>query len=406
MANAIPPLERGLNGENVILGFLDTRFDGTSGELFDAPSLSHLMDGRATWRDFTEADQEFHGSNQRSRHGLSVASVAVGYAPGFLIGPAHGATVYAATTEFEHHERNSEEDNLVAALEWMESEGVDVVNISLGYRQFDTGQHSYSPIDFDGDTGLTTIAADRAVMLGVVVVSSAGNSGADIFEPKTIGMPADGDSVIAVGGVEATGRRSTFSSLGPTSDNRIKPDVAAQATSVFLAVHEVGYAFFNGTSFSSPMVAAVVCQILQANPELNPMEVLQLLRSTASQENSPDNFLGWGIVDADAATIKATTPVSIEPEINAIEGPTFGSPHPNPALRWTILPIRTNRKLNHAEVQVYDTLGRLVARPYSGPLEAGKADITLDTSGLAPGAYHYVINGYGRPHSGTFMVGR
>ena len=405
IVNAIPLLERGINGEGVFLGIIDTRFDTVDEEvLFGAPSLRHLNDGRAVWRDFTQVDQQFWGGNQSSRHGVNVTSVAAGYAPGQIIGPAHGATVYAATTEFAPHERNSEEDNLVAALEWMESEGVDVVNISLGYKRFDPGQRSYSEPELDGDTGLTTIAADRAAELGVTVVTSAGNSGADILGPRTIATPADGDSVITVGAVDGNGRRSLFSSFGPTADLRTKPDVAAMGSGVFVQFGHGTYNRANGTSFSSPMVAGIACQLLQVNPSLTPMEILRVLRSTASQSRNADNRLGWGIIDADLAAGRAID-VSNEPAPDALDRLTLETPHPNPALHSTILPIETPRRVHYARIRVYDTLGRIVARPHSGPLQAGRSEIVLDTINLAPGAYYYLLESEGRTRSGTFIVG-
>ena len=229
---------------------------------------------------------------------MNTSSVAVGYIENQLIGPAHGATIWGAVTECAPYERNIEEDNFVAGAEWLESQGIDIISASLGYIRFDSSQHSYTFADLDGDTGITTKIYDAAAGRGVVTVTSAGNDGDNANQPF-ISMPADGDSVIAVGGVSPRGDYTYFSSIGPTADGRYKPDVAAQAEFVYVATGSgVRYSF--GTSFSAPMVAGIVAQVLQVNPYLNPKQIWEVLTSTASRNSTPDNRLGWGIVDADA----------------------------------------------------------------------------------------------------------
>jgi subtilisin family serine protease len=154
----------------------------------------------------------------------------------------------------------------------------------------------------DGDTAISTRAADLAGERGVMVVNSAGNEGPDT-RGNTLGAPADGNLVLAVGAVTSTGTRASFSSVGPTADGRIKPDVAAQGVGVKVARPDnaTGYTTANGTSFSCPLTAGVVALLVQANPSATPDQVFGALRSTASQASSPDNLLGYGIVDALAA---------------------------------------------------------------------------------------------------------
>src|SRR5512144_1054910 len=99
----------------------------------------------------------------------------------------------------------------------------------------------------DGNTTLITRAADHAVGLGIVVVNSAGNAGAGDGIHNTLGAPADGDSVITAGAVDAAGNRTSFSSVGPTTDfpARIKPDIMAMGINVKVASSTVtnGYGF-------------------------------------------------------------------------------------------------------------------------------------------------------------------
>lgn len=408
LINAVQPLERGINGEGVLIGFLDTRYDLVTGQHFDHRALRHIPNsGRLLEvRDFTTADQAANGANQTSRHGMSVASVAVGFEEGQMVGPAYGAQVLAATTEFGPFERNVEEDNFVRGLEWLESQGVDVVNTSLGYSEFDAGQHSYTPADLDGDTGITTVAFDLAASLGVVVVGSAGNEGNAPW--RFITTPADGDSVIAVGSVDNLGTRNAFSGVGPTADGRIKPDVAAQGSTVFLASSNGAYNSNGaGTSFSSPMVAAVAAQILQVNPNLNPIEVRDILRETASQAANPDNLLGWGIIDADAAILRAESLVTAtEDEAPLPTAFEIRAPYPNPFTDETVFEVRAPAQAGFARMSIYNLLGQRVDVPFEGALNPGVNTIVFRAASLPAGLYLYRLEGDGVSRTGKMVLMR
>ena len=360
MVRADAVVAAGYTGAGVRVGFLDTTYD------FSHPALAHVQaSGRLIGvRDFTPAAQS-------NTHGLSTSSVAFGYAEGHLVGPAFGAEVLAATTEYAPTETHAEEDALVAGLEWMEAEGVDVVNISLGYTTFDAGEGDYTPADLDGNTAIVTRAVDRAAARGVVVVTSAGNEGNSSW--RFISAPADADSVITVGAVDADGSRSSFSSFGPTADGRTKPDVAALGRNVYVARPNGAYGFSNGTSFSSPMVAGVVAQLLEADPTLNPIEIRAVLRATASQSSAPDNALGWGVVDALAALAAL---------------PTVGEPGPS-APDWRLYPSVTAsggrivvESPPVAELEVFDLTGRRVA--LLGP---GSGRRSVEVPALPTGLY-------------------
>ncbi len=374
--NAIEPLEAGFNGTGVRIGFLDTTFD------FDHPVFAQLVDeGRL----IEVVDLTGQTPPQTNTHGHSVASTAVGFFEGQLVGPCYGGEVLAASTEYAPTETNQEEDAFVAGMEYMESMGADVVNVSLGYNIFDAGQRSYTFAEFDGDTAITTRAADWAAQRGIVVVTSAGNEGNGAWQKIT--SPADADSVITVGSVRADGSKSAFSSFGPTADGRIKPDVSAMGSGVVLARPNAAYGSGNGTSFSSPLTAGVVCQILQANPDLNPIQVRDLLRETASQATAPDTLLGWGIIDA-AAAVQSAVVLDQEPtETPEAAGFTLSAPYPNPTARQATIAFTSEHPGVSVQLRVYDVLGRQVAEVFDGRAQTAPQTFPLNMEPYPPGLY-------------------
>jgi len=295
--------EMGLHGEGVVVAVFDAGFNTLFHEAFAAMSIVDR-------HDFVNGDDDVGDGPDRGEgsHGTATLSVLGGFAPGHLIGPAFNATFLLAKTEDTTSETPVEEDNWAAAAEWAEARGADVISSSLGYLTFDPGSPSYTFEDMNGTVAISTRAADLAGARGVVVVNSAGNEGPNALH-NTLGAPADGLLVLAVGAVTSTGARASFSSVGPTSDGRTKPDVAAQGVAVTAAAPRTpsGYVTVSGTSFSCPLTAGVVALVLQARPSATVSEVEDALRATASQAGRPDNLLGWGIVDA-AKAVQAITP--------------------------------------------------------------------------------------------------
>ena len=242
-------------------------------------------------------------------HGIATLSVLAGFQPGQLIGPAYGAELALARTENDASETPVEEDNWVAAAEWADSLGADVVSSSVGYNFFDAPFPGLTWEMMDGNTAVITRAADWAAARGILVVSSAGNEGFNSMH-NTLLAPSDADSCITVGGVwtppgMTVPERYVTSSVGPTTSNppRTKPDVVALGANVWFAssANTSAYAMNSGTSFACPMVAGVAALLLSAVPSATPRQIRDVLRATASHPNTPDNQTGWGIVNAAAA---------------------------------------------------------------------------------------------------------
>ncbi|MBO6576278.1 MAG: S8 family serine peptidase [Rhodothermales bacterium] len=389
--NAIAGIEAGLNGAGVILGIVDTG----AGDL-QHPATQHILDaGRLLdQRDFTGQPDD------NNRHALAVLSVAAGYAPGRLIGPAYAADILLARTEYAPTETNQEEDNFVAGMEWMESRGADVVNISLGYSEFDPGQNSYTVDQMDGDTPITTQAADLAAQLGVTVVNSAGNAGSSAWGKIT--SPADGDSVIAVGAVGPNGILTSFSGRGPSADGRIKPDVSAMGSSVTVATRNGYSTGGNGTSFSAPMVAGIAAQLLQVNPTLQPMQIREILQRTASHHHEPNNGTGHGVIDAGAALALAAT-WTTDVESDTPSGSFSAEAFPNPSRTSPRLAVQLP-EAGPVEITVFDLLGREVARSTLPGLSAGGHVLDLPTPPGANGWLGYRLTAGARVTTGSVIL--
>ncbi len=299
--------DMGYTGQGVTVCVMDAGFSRLSHTAFDSMNII------AAW-DFVNNDPNVGNQSDSGdgSHGTETLSTIGGYAPGHIIGPAFNASYILAKTENTDSETPLEEDNWIAAMEWADSIGVDVTSTSLSYTDFDPPWLSYTWEDMDGNTAIITNGADYAAYLGIVVVNSAGNYGYNASH-NTLGAPADGDSVIAAGAVEYSGTRSSFSSVGPTADGRIKPDIMALGSGNVVAspYNDNSYSYVSGTSFSCPLSAGVAALILCANPGLTPMQVRDAMRETASQSNNPDNQYGWGILNALDAVNYFPTPVEL-----------------------------------------------------------------------------------------------
>jgi len=302
----------GYNGNGVIIAMLDAGFNNLQHQ---ALSSIHIL---KTW-DFVNGDSivwDELGQMGSGNHGTYTLGTIAGYYPGQLIGPAYGASFLLAKTENTDWERHIEEDHWVAGAEWADSLGADIISSSLGYRDFDPPEPSYTWQDMDGNTTIVTIGADLAASRGILVVNSAGNEGSSTpSNPNTLVAPSDGDSVLAAGAVDASGQRTYFSSVGPTADGRIKPDVMAMGANVVApsVSSPSGYIYVDGTSFSCPLTAGAAALVLQANPTLSNMQIIKALRATANNANNPNNEYGWGILNAYQAAVYYTPQITHAP---------------------------------------------------------------------------------------------
>jgi len=287
--------QMGYCGQNVIIAMLDTGFK-KSHEIFDSAKATNRIIAEY---DFIRDDDDTQDDlaediNGQHNHGTSCWSVLAGNDPGNLIGPAYKARFLLAKTEDIGSETPIEEDNWVAAMEWADSLGADIISSSLIYSDW------YTYEDMDGATCITTLAANTAYALGILVVNSIGNRGPDI---GTLSAPSDAFKILSCGAVDFFEDITEFSSRGPTYDNRIKPEVCAMGDGVYFAFAytDTSYAYGAGTSYSAPLIAGAAAVLLSSNTDMSVLQLRRSLIETASQASSPDNEYGWGIIDVRAA---------------------------------------------------------------------------------------------------------
>lgn len=296
-----------IKGQGIKIAMFDAGFSNLPHQCFSTMNIVKKWD--FVNNDSIVADQSDMGEGS---HGTMTLSTIGGFKEGSLIGPAFLATYFLAKTENTDSETPVEENNWVAAVEWADSLGADVISSSLGYIDFDSPYASYTWQSMNGRTCISTKGAVIAMRKGIVVVNSAGNEYDDPTH-NTLGAPSDADSIITAGAVTSSGVRSSFSSVGPTADGRIKPDVMAMGSSVTVAspYSTTGFTTADGTSFSCPLSAGVAALVLCKNPNLTPFQVLTAMRNTASRSTTPDRYYGWGILNAFDAAYYWPTPVEL-----------------------------------------------------------------------------------------------
>jgi hypothetical protein len=280
----------GFMGEGMVIAVLDAGFYHVDQiEAFDSLWINYQILGT---RDFSIPGNNVFGDDMHT-HGTSVLSTMGANLPGQMVGTAPHAYFWLVRTEVGGYEALIEEYNWAAGAEFADSLGVDVINSSLGYTTFDNPIFNHSYSDMNGNTTPCTRAADLATSRGILVVNSAGNDGGSSWQ--YVGAPADGDSVFTIGAVDASGFYASFSSTGPTSDGRTKPDVTAQGQGTTVVGGWGGIGQGSGTSFSSPVTAGGLACLWQSVPAFSAEQVRDAVRNTASMAMAPNNQYGWGI---------------------------------------------------------------------------------------------------------------
>ncbi len=295
---------------------------------------------------FVKRDSDVFTSSSDS-HGTWVLSTMVGFNQNEFVGTAPDASYYIFITEDVDNENPVEESYWVEAVERADSLGVNIVNTSLGYMNFDNPNYNYSRADLDGNTAFITRGANIAFEKGLLLVNSSGNSGG-----QGVGAPADAEFVFSVGAVDEAGNYASFSSVGSNFQPSQKPDVVAQGQSSVVIDTDDNLLVINGTSFSSPILAGGITCLWQALPNKTNAEIMQLVRESSSQYTNPDFLLGYGIPNLELALGSALS-------LNANTLSTGLSFYPNPSTDQLFVKGIFGADL--VLLSLYDMLGKEVA---------------------------------------------
>lgn len=344
--------ENGYKGEGIVIAVLDGGFN----KVDKLPAFDSLwINGRILGtRNFEDRENGVFGDHY---HGTYVLSILGANLPDRLYGSAPEADYWLLRTEVTSSEYLVEEYNWIAAAEFADSAGADIINSSLGYSEFDDPVQNHTYEDMDGKTTPISKAAQIAANRGMLVVISAGNLGNSPW--NYISAPADAYDILSVGATSQFGDYVSFSSKGPSSDGRIKPEVSAQGQGTFFQNGDSSLVAGSGTSFSAPIISGLAACLWQKNKEYDYLELRETIIRNSSQFNSPDTLLGFGIPDfASAAGIEYTSAKSQMKENQ--DEPTI---YPNPfkdSFKIDFSDISKN--VDSINIKIMDITGIIICR--------------------------------------------
>jgi len=357
--------DEGFTGTGITIAVLDSGFPGVDTQ----GGFAYVRDdGRILGTyDFVERSEII---NNNSSHGTRTFSDIGGYIENEFVGTAPDASFYLFKTEDITSETPVEEAYWVEALERADSVGVYVVNTSLGYRAYDNPAYSHTYEDLDGQTTFSARGANHGFDKGLLLVTSAGNSGSTDF--PWVGTPGDSPGMLTIGAVNADGIATGFSSQGPTIDGRVKPDVMAQGGNAYVINQNNEIVTNNGTSFSSPITAGAVACLWQARPEYTNAQIMQLVRESAHLYNNPTDKMGYGIPNFQLALDALLSTENHQKELFLV--------YPNPVI--DILNLEFSKTEDQAHIKIYNAMGALI---WQETLKDAQKSLNLST--LSSGFY-------------------
>lgn len=366
-------------GQGKIIAVLDSGFTGVD----VAAPFQELISNNQILGGYNFPDRN---SNYFSRHnhGTMVLSCMGGFVDGQLVGTAPKSNYYLFITEDVNSENPVEESYWVEAAELADYYGADIINSSLGYFHYDNPNYNYTYNDMNGTIAFASKGADIAHSKGMIVVVSAGNSGSS--SNPHIGVPADATKVLTVGAVTSTETYASFSSIGPSFDGRIKPDVCAKGQSSTVSTITGNITTASGTSFSSPIMAGMVATFWSAIPTLTNNQVVQFIKESSDLFSNPNAQKGYGIPDFQLALTNALNNQTLQ-----LENPFI---YPNPVNSEFFLASN----ITSGKLYIFNKLGQLVKEQ---PIVSKIQNVSIEN--LQSGIYVYLVESPIQSFSGKII---
>ncbi len=354
----------GYKGNGMLIALLDAGYGGLDFPIFENLHQENRLIGRY---DFVREDHDIFFN---STHGMSVLSLMAGKIPYTAVGTAPEAQYVIMKTEANSYEEILEEYFLVAGLECADSLGTDVVNISLGYSEFDSKNTSHTFADSDGLHSVASIAVAMAIEKGMIVSNSAGNEGDKNW--KYISIPADAYNVLSVAAINTEGQLASFSSRGSALFNRIKPNLASVGLDTYVQKSNGNIEKGNGTSFSSPVNAGLVACLRQAFPQKTSHEIIRAIFQSCNHVQNPDTLTGYGVPDYWLAFKLLDASAENKNDIVHI--------YPNPV--QSMLQIKTFYPYRIVKLEIIDVWGQILYSLSYGGNDFVEMDFSFPASGI------------------------
>ena len=368
-------------GSGKIIAVLDAGFPGvnTAQPFQRLFTNNSILDGY----DYVNKSANFYTGGS---HGTLVLSTMGGFTDGQLVGTAPDAKYYLFITEDDNSENPVEESNWVEAAEEADRLGVDIITSSLGYFGYDNPNYSHTYSDMTGNSAFASKGANIAFSKGILVVASAGNE-ALTSEPH-VGVPAEATNVLAIGAVKSDKTYAAFSSIGPSFDNRVKPDVMAQGQASVLSDVSGTITIADGTSFSGPILAGMAACLWQALPGKTCQEIKQLITQSSDRFAAPTNQYGYGIPDFNLALSQGLSITSFSKNDFVV--------YPNPTS--DSVSISFPEGFDAGTINLYTDLGQNLLK-----IKISSQSPTFSLKSLDKGIYFYKIESNGQFQSGKII---
>jgi len=383
--------DEGYRGKGIQIAVLDGGFNNVNiNSAFDSLRQQGRLLGT---KDIINPTSNIYAEDS---HGAMVLSTMAGNLQGQYLGTAPEASYWLIRTEYVPTEYKVETDFWCSGIEFADSVGVDLATSSLGYYTFDDSSMNFTYADMNGKVSRASRAATLAAKKGIVVLAAAGNEGQTAW--KYIGSPADSDGIIAVGAVTSTGLASSFTSFGPSYDNRVKPEICARGTSSALVGTTSSTTYGNGTSFATPIMAGMMACLLQryksVSQNLSVQTLLQSVFRTGNQFNNPTAQLGYGIPDFVVAEQNLLTINSLNQTQNNLFSLAV-----NPSYNTLIIRFGNENSPRNASVRIYSTTGEMTL--YKSITESVTV---LRTDNLQTGIYAVCVTENGKTDTKKILI--